>query len=196
MKTTVKTSVKTKAANATVKTLETVAMPLHLAIGASAAIAAGTILSVGNTLMKGIEKSEGYLTEKLNGTPREEVATARYAYTISKMTLVADKASEIRNRAKAKLEAVKQQASDKVEQVKQTVTPAKAAAPKQDSDLDDQAVLDFRVGDLQRQRLEIQNSKLPEADIRKKVNAINKEIGKLRRNHVPQGTPAAAFATA
>lgn len=162
--------------------ISSIISPAHLTIQ----VATNLIKATGDAVCDKMAEFEGYVVEKIDGTPREETSALRMEATNAKMLKAAMQADAIRNRVKGVKDSANKVLADSTAKIKDVFT-------KQEQQLEIQEmVIEFNLQSLRGNRKLVQESDMPKPQKDKLVNALNRAIGKLNRNIDP-GTVKAAF---
>lgn len=188
-----KTSVKETAKKGAVSAVKGICGTLHITTMITTGLVVATrdvitdlIDESGKEISKGIAYSEGFIIEKIDGTPREETAGKRLEYTQQKMLETAMKADALRQR----LQKGKQKATEAIADAKEKIV--NVLTPDVPADADEEMVNDYRIAQLQSARTKLQQDEsMDDKERNKRIYAINREIGQLRK--LPKVDPAQAF---
>jgi chromosome segregation ATPase len=153
-----------------VKVVKAIACPLHIACILGANIVAGT---------------EGFIVEKIDGTPSETTQYNRFEYTFNKMEAAAKKLEELKSKLQSSIDDSKKSVKKAVDKVKSEIKQ-----PKEDIPSD---VKEFRLSTLRAQRDKIvkDNPELSPEHI-KTIARLNREINKVNKD-LPLVKPEQAF---
>lgn len=166
---------------------------LHLAVQTTTNAA----FILGTAACNKIANAEGYLVERINGTPQEETAGLRYEYTQAKMVkagVIAEKYINKFNQFNHKVDDIMVDAIDKI---KHTIVPP-AEDPHQDT-------LEFQLAVARSRRDKIINNEpyqngnetiliVDEKEKARLINYYNKEIGRIKQAiKLPNLSPDQAF---
>lgn len=175
---------KASAKNKTVKVIKGISCGLHI----TTQVATNLVTVIGNATCDKIANIEGFLVEKVDGTPKEETAGLRYEYTQRKMMQAGLKAQEYADKFTAFNEKVDDIMVDAIDKIKHAIVPEDSHP----------ATLEFQLAEARSKRDKLINDDAMDKNEKSKLlNEFNKEIGRIKKDiakNIPNISPDQAFA--
>ena len=166
------------------KTVKGTGCVLHLTVQATTNAA----FILGTAACNKIANAEGYIVERINGTPQEETAGLRYEHTQAKMVAAGVIAERYINKFNQFNHKVDDIMVDAIDKIKHTIVP-----PAEDPHPD---TLEFQLAVARSRRDKIMNDDAMDPKEKSKIiHQLNKQIGEIKKAiKLPNLSPDQAFA--